>query len=56
MLTLPGFIIGALVGWLRASRRKGSFADKLQWAAVHGIVCFLIALLVTIIAVRSGWM
>ena len=56
MLTLPGLIIGAALGWFRASKRKGTLADKLQWAAVHGIVCFLLALLLTIVAVRLGWM
>lgn len=54
MFAIPGFILGAIVGWFRAGALKGSMLDRLQYSAVYGIVFFLIALVVTIALDLSG--
>ncbi len=47
-MILPiAFLIGAAIGWLRASKRGGNRLDKLQYAAAHGIALTLLALVVT---------
>lgn len=48
MFAIPGFLLGAAIGWVRAGKLKGGTLDKLQYAAVYGIVFFLIALALTI--------
>lgn len=54
-MILPiAFIIGAVIGWMRAGRRGGNRLDKWQYAAAHGIALMLLALLLTIIADWSG--
>jgi hypothetical protein len=52
MIALIFFILGAFVGWVRSARKGGSFLDKLQYAAVFGILFALIALVVTILFFR----
>jgi len=48
-MILPiAFLIGALIGWMRATKRGGNRLDKLQYAAAHGIALLLLALMVTI--------
>lgn len=55
-MILPiAFLIGALIGWVRASRRGGNRLDKLQYAAAHGIALVLVALLVTISLDWAGY-
>jgi len=56
MLAIPGFLIGALVGWLRATRLGGTRADKLQYAVTHGLFFFLLALGISIWADWQGWL
>jgi hypothetical protein len=55
MFAIPGFIIGAIIGWVRATRLGGATLDKLQYAAGHGIALFLIALVLTVLADWMGW-
>jgi hypothetical protein len=54
MLPVIAFALGALFGWRRAVARGGDRLDKLQYAAVHGILFALVTLVVTIGAERFG--
>jgi hypothetical protein len=54
-MILPiAFLLGALFGWMRASKRGGNRLDKLQYAAGHGIAFLLLALLATLALDRMG--
>jgi len=46
------FIIGAVIGWRRATKRQGTRADKVQYALAHGIPGFLIGMIVLVILLR----
>ena len=37
MIVITGLILGAVLGWRRAAKRGGNRADKLQYAAAHGM-------------------
>ncbi len=50
---LFGFVIGAVVGALRAKGRGGKPLDMLQWGAAFGIFFAIIGLFVLIIVDRS---
>ncbi|MEZ5779433.1 MAG: hypothetical protein R3E44_13820 [Paracoccaceae bacterium] len=52
MIFFAAIILGALTGWLRASRRNGNRFDKLQYAAVHAIFFAIIGLFATILYQR----
>ena len=54
MLLLLAFVLGALLGWHRARRRGGDRLDRLQYAAVHGILFLLVALAAGVLAGRRG--
>jgi len=54
MLLPLAFLLGAVFGWRRALRRGGDRLDCLQYAAVHGIVFALAALVLLIAAQRIG--
>jgi len=54
-LVLPiAFLLGAAFGWNRARVRDGDRLDKLQYAAAHGILFTLVALLAMVLAQRFG--
>ena len=55
MIVAVLFAIGFAIGWMRASRRGGGTADKLQFALAHGIPLALIGLAGVILAARMGW-
>lgn len=55
MAALIAFILGAGWGAFVARRRGGSRMDILFYAAVHGIVLALLALLASVIAIRMDW-
>ena len=38
IVPMVALIIGFGLGWLRASRRGGAMADKLQYGVAHGII------------------
>lgn len=48
-------LVAAAIGWRRAARRGGRTADRLQYAAAHGIPAFLIALVLAVAAANLGW-
>jgi hypothetical protein len=54
VLILIAFLLGALIGWRRAKRRGGDRFDGLQYAAVHGILFALLALVAIVILQRLG--
>lgn len=54
MLLPLAFLLGAFFGWRRARVRGGDRLDCLQYAAVHGILFALLALLALIVAQRFG--
>ena len=54
-MILPiAFLIGALVGWVRASKRAGNRLDKLQFAAAHGIAVTLVTFIALVILNGQG--
>ena len=44
MIILAAFLLGCIVGWIRAGRRGGTTADKVQFALAHGIPAALAGL------------
>ena len=54
MLLPLAFALGALFGWRRAVARGGDRLDRLQYAAVHGILFLLVTLVATLAAERFG--
>ena len=52
MFIIIGAVFGAVLGGLRAKRRKGRTADILQYATVHAIIFALVGLFLTIIITR----
>lgn len=54
MILPVAFVIGAAIGWMRAARRGGTRADKLQYAAAHALAVMLLALIVTLFLDRIG--
>jgi phosphate/sulfate permease len=54
MLLPVAFVLGALIGWRRAAARGGDRLDRLQYAAAHGILLTLVALVGLILAGRLG--
>ena len=54
MIILAAFLIGFVVGWLRARRRGGTTADRIQYALAHAIPAALLGLIFVIVGVRYG--
>lgn len=48
-------LIGAALGWMRASKLKGDRLDRLQYAGVYAIIGFLIGIGGTLLADWMGW-
>lgn len=43
-------LFGQLLGWTRAHRKSGNLLDKYHWAAVHGVIFGMLAILWFIIS------
>lgn len=43
-LFLAAFVLGCLIGWVRAARRGGTIPDRIQYALAHGIPIALVTL------------
>ena len=54
MIVIAAFILGAAIGWIRATRLDGNRADKLQYAAAHAIALGLAGLFLTVLLSRMG--
>lgn len=51
---LGGFVLGALIGAVRARMRGGKMLDLLQWGAAFGLMCGIIGLFVMVFLLRSA--
>lgn len=49
MIFFPAIVIGAALGWYRATKRGGNRLDKLQYAGSHAILFAILGLFATII-------
>jgi hypothetical protein len=54
MLAIVAFVLGGLWGGFAAYRRKGSRLDMAQYAAVYGIICAIVAVIVIVALDRAG--
>ncbi|MFV0475816.1 MAG: hypothetical protein ACK5MQ_16660 [Pikeienuella sp.] len=54
MLALICLFAGLVTGWVRAAKRGGETADKLQYAIGHGLAFGLAGFAVAILLARSG--
>ena len=49
-----GFVLGAVLGAVRARMRGGNLLDLLQWGAAFGLLCGIIGLFVMEFLLRSA--
>ena len=54
MIVIACLLLGAAIGWVRAARQGGKLADKLQYAAAHGLALAVVGIFVTILITRMG--
>ncbi len=54
MIVIAAFLLGAAVGWMRAAKAGGGTADKLQYAAAHGLALTVVGLFLTVLITRLG--
>ena len=54
MIVIAAFILGAAIGWIRATRLDGNRADKLQYAAAHALALSIPGVFLTILLTRMG--
>ena len=52
MILIAALVIGALLGWTRASKLGGNRKDKLQYAVAHALAFSAIGLILTILIDR----
>ena len=45
-------ILGSILGFYIAKKRKGKFLDKLQYISIFGIIFFLISIVIQIFIMR----
>jgi hypothetical protein len=55
MLVAIAFLAGCAVGWMRAARRGGNLADRLQYAVAHGVPAALAVIVVYVVGLKVGW-
>jgi len=48
------FLLGGIFGWVRAAKRGGQTADKLQYGFIFGIIFSIAALFIAILASKLG--
>lgn len=53
MIVILSAVIGAIVGALRAKKRKGKTADILQYAVVHAMFFALLGLFLALVLDRT---
>ena len=54
ILAFIGAVIGIILGWFRATKRGGDTADKLQYAAAHGIALLLVGYFIALFMAKMG--
>ena len=54
MIVIACLLLGAAIGWVRAARQGGKLADKLQYAAAHGLALTVVGLFLTVLITRLG--
>jgi len=54
ILALVGAVIGAILGWIHATKRGGNTADKLQYAAAFGIALLLVGFFIALFMAKLG--
>lgn len=54
ILASIGAVIGIILGWFRATKRGGNTADKLQYAAAHGIALLLVGYFIALFMAKWG--
>ncbi|MDT1063269.1 hypothetical protein RM190_15440 [Paracoccus sp. CPCC 101403] len=52
MIVIAALILGALIGWWRASRLGGTRPDKFQYAAAHALGFAVIGIFLTVLVSR----
>jgi len=55
MISLIAFVLGAIWGVFVARKRGGNRLDMLQYAAAHGILFALVAVVAFVLAGRMDW-
>lgn len=48
MIVIAAVLLGAVIGWRRATALKGDNRDKLQYAAAHALAFAALGLFITI--------
>lgn len=54
MIVIAAFILGAAIGWIRATQLDGNRADKLQYAAAYGLALSVLGVFATVMIGRMG--
>ncbi|UXU74647.1 MULTISPECIES: hypothetical protein [unclassified Paracoccus (in: a-proteobacteria)] len=54
MIVIAAFLIGAAIGWKRAAKAGGNRADKLQYAAAHGLALTVLGVFLTVLISRMA--
>ncbi|MCF7700453.1 hypothetical protein [Loktanella sp. M215] len=54
ILPLGGFVLGALIGAVRARMRGGRVLDMLQWGAACGVIVAIVGLFVLVYIQRAA--
>lgn len=54
MIIVAAFLVGCAIGWMRAARRGGTTADKVQFALAHGIPAALAGLAFVVFTIGYG--
>lgn len=55
LIAIAFLVVGAAIGWVRAARRGGTLADRLQYAMAHGIPAFLVGVVLVVAGLNFGW-
>lgn len=56
VVALVLFAVFAVIGWMRAARRGGNRADKVQYAIAHGFAAFIVGMVGMTVIGHMGWL
>ncbi|MEM1275741.1 MAG: hypothetical protein AAGH74_04380 [Pseudomonadota bacterium] len=54
MIIVVAVLGGAILGWVRATKRGGTIGDRVQYAFAHAIPFGLLATIFVVLAARFG--